>query len=218
MRTTAWAWLFSAAAALAQQNNFVGGYGGISTLSADATTTSSGGNTAFSGYKPENGPTLVAFGGRHLNDWFSVMGSYGWNRNAVRMNSGRFTSAQVFWEQSRRVTMHTVIGEGLVYFRPRRSRIRPYLSGGFGVARTENQADGPASLIGPATPPPDSFSSTGPAFRAAVGIDLTIRGGLAFRYSFSETIQGNVTSERLDPPGKRKLANFQNWFGFSYRF
>jgi hypothetical protein len=201
-----------------QGNWFAGAYGGISTLSADGTTQSAGGTTQFSSYKPENGPTAVFFGGRHLNDWVSLMGSYGWNRNSVVMSSGSFAGQQVFWEQPRILTMHTVLGEGLIYFRPLRSRIRPYLSGGFGIVSTTNRADGAATIIGPARLPEPSFQKTGGAFRAAVGIDILLHRGFAVRYSFSETIQSNVTSSRLSPPGRRNLANFQNWFGFSYRF
>lgn len=202
----------------AQGNNFIGVYGGISTLSADARTVQTGETTQFSTYKPENGPTAVFFGGRHLNNYFSLMGSYGWNRNKVLMNSGAFTTSQSFWEQPRRVTMHTVLGEGLLYFRNLQSRFRPYLSAGFGVTHTGNDATEPPQVRGAAVPPPNRFSDTSLAFRAAVGIDVVIRGGLAFRYSFSETIQSNVTSKQLTPPGERNLANFQNWFGFSYRF
>lgn len=207
-----------AVVAFAQGDMFIGGFGGISTLSADGTTKSNGSTTAFSAYKPENGPTLVFFAGKHINDWFSLMGSYGWNRNSVVMHSGSFAGAQTYWEQPRQVEMHTVIGDALIYFRNRRSRFRPYLSGGFGFATTNNRQDGAPLIIGAAALPPASFSATSPAFRAAVGIDVTIRGGLAFRYSFSETIQRNVTSSRLDPKGERNLANFQNWFGVSYRF
>ena len=49
--------------------------------------------------------------------------------------------------------------------------------------------------------------------RAAAGIDLILGKGWGIRYAFLETIQGNPISVRLDPPGKRGLANFQNLFG-----
>jgi hypothetical protein len=50
--------------------------------------------------------------------------------------------------------------------------------------------------------------------RVAVGIDLLFRRGWGFRYSFSETMTSNPFSVTLDPPGSRRLANFQNLFGF----
>ena len=129
--------LFAVTAGMpAQRNNFLGAYGGISTLSADGSTKASGAGVNYSGYKPENGPTAVVFGGRHIIDWVSLMGSYGWNRNQVLMHSGSSITPQAYYEQPRTVTMHTWIGEVLIYFRDRRSRIRPYLSGGFGVTRT----------------------------------------------------------------------------------
>lgn len=210
--------LLSVPAGFAQGDNFAGFYTGISTLSADARTISGSGATLFSTYKPENGVTWTGFAGRHMNDWISFMGSYSWNRNSVAMNSGALGESGTFWEQQRRVTLQTIVGEGLLYFRGRTSRLRPYLSAGLGLTHTSNQAVEPVLTIGAAQPPPEKFSAVHPAFRVAVGIDITIRGGLAFRYSFSETIQSNVTSKELDPPGQRNLANFQNWFGFSYRF
>ena len=39
------------------------------------------------------------------------------------------------------------------------------------------------------------------------------KSGWGVRYAFLETIQGNPISQRLDPVGKRRLANFQNLFG-----
>jgi hypothetical protein len=66
--------------------------------------------------------------------------------------------------------------------------------------------------------PPASFSSTRPVFRSHVGIDLRIARKVDFRYSFSEFIGKNDISQHLSPPAPRRLANFQNLFGFVYRF
>jgi len=73
-------------------------------------------------------------------------------------------------------------------------------------------------MRGSPNPPPAEFTSTAPALRVAVGIDLAIHSGWAFPYSFSETIRPNPVSERLIPPGDRNLANFQNLFGFVKAF
>jgi hypothetical protein len=199
------------------QSNFVGGFFGVSTLSGDARTDVTAAGAQFSSYKPENGPTAVAFGGRHLTDFFSVMGSYSWNRNAVLLAYGGTAPAEAF-AQPFRATLHTGMGDGMLYFRNRQSRVRPYLSTGMGFTRTLLQADGAPVISGTPARPPDSISRTGPAFRFAVGIDLKMTQYAAFRYSFSETIQGNPMSEALTPQGQRKLANFQNWFGVAFFF
>ncbi|MBL0158662.1 MAG: outer membrane beta-barrel protein [Bryobacterales bacterium] len=205
------------AGSLTAQDSFVGGFFGVSTLSGDARTDVTAAGARFSSYKPENGATAVAFGGRHLTDFFSVMGSYSWNRNAVLLAYGSTVPAEAY-AQPFRATLHTGMGEGMLYFRNRRSRVRPYLSTGMGFTRTQLQADGAPVVSGVPARPADSTSRTGPAFRFAVGIDLMMTKRAAFRYSFSETIQGNPMSEALTPVGQRKLANFQNWFGFAFFF
>ena len=205
------------AAPLAAQSRFVGGYFGISTLSGDARTDVTSAGAKFSSYKPENGATAVAFGGRHLTDFISVMGSYSWNRNAVLLAYGSTAPAQAY-AQPYQATLHTGMGEAMLYFRNRQSRVRPYLSTGMGIAHMVLNGDGAAVTPGLPVQPSAAITRTGPAFRFAVGIDLMMTKHAAFRYSFSETIQGNAMSEALTPPGQRKLANFQNWFGFAYFF
>jgi hypothetical protein len=69
-----------------------------------------------------------------------------------------------------------------------------------------------------ATPPPGTLASTRIGLRSAVGIDLAMRDGWSFRYSFSETISRNPISPHLSPRGERRLANFQNLFGIVRRF
>lgn len=210
--------LLVAASCPAQEGFFAGGYYGVSTLSADGRTEITSSGASFSAYKPENGRTAAGFAGRHINDFFSVMGSYGWNRNSVVLTSGEATGSPAVISQAYRSNMHTFLGEGMLYFRSRRSRIRPYLSAGAGIAHTAAAARGNSTIVGSPAPAQGSLSKTGPAFRAAVGIDLYVTRRAAFRYSFSETIQGNRFSAALQPPGLRKLANFQNWFGAAYYF
>lgn len=196
-----------------QPNRFVGGYAGISTLSADGRTDVTSANARFSSYKPENGLTVVGLAGLHINDFFSVMGSYGWNRNSILFAGGEAGAVSGAVTQRHRATMHTVIGEGMLYFRPRKSRVRPYLSAGAGVAHVTSSARGTPNGFGIAPALPRRITHTGPAFRVAVGIDLFFTANAAFRYSFSETLQGNPFSAALTPPAPRRLANFQNWFG-----
>ena len=54
--------------------------------------------------------------------------------------------------------------------------------------------------------------------RSHVGIDFRLTSKLDFRYSFSETIGKNDISTHLFPPATRRLADFQNLFGFVVRF
>ncbi|HSB12820.1 MAG TPA: outer membrane beta-barrel protein [Bryobacteraceae bacterium] len=204
--------------AAAAPASFFGGFVGVSTLSADGAFSTRGNTSAHSQYKPENGPTAMVFAGRHLNDFFAVQLSYGWNRNEVLLAATEAGTTANAYEQGRRNRQHTVIGEGMVFFRKRQSRVRPYLTAGAGVHQLTSKANGRLVLIGNPVLPPAEFSKTGPAFRVAVGIDVFLRGGFAWRYSFSETIQGNPMSKQLSPQGARNLKNFQNLFGFAWYF
>jgi ribosomal protein L34 len=186
---------------------------GVSTLSADATAETGSGAARLSQYKPENGLTAMGFAGRHLNDYFSVQGTYGWNANDVGLLSASVGADGQLATRGYRARMDTALGEGMLYFRGRRSTARPYLSAGAGIARLRAEArDGQVGVF------PDTFSSSGVAFRVAVGIDLRLTGGFYLRYSFAETIQGNGISRQLAPRGGRNLANFQNLFGFTREF
>jgi Outer membrane protein beta-barrel domain len=207
------------ATAFAQESNFAGAQLGVSTLSADGRGIISTGSTAVSLYKPENSLTGQIFAGRHLTDYLSFQGSYGWNGNDVRLTSVQVSgSTERSYEQERSARHHTFVGELLVYFRPRASSIRPYLSAGLGVARFSSREEQTVISTGGPALPPREFRSADACFRVAVGIDVKLGRGPAFRYTFAETIQGNPISSRLTPPGQRNLANFQNLFGFAWRF
>jgi hypothetical protein len=204
----------------AQYSYYVGALGGVSTLSADARSSFASGLASVSQYKPENGPMLNLFAGIDLNDYLSLQANYVWNRNQITMVSvsapeqGIATS----YEQSRTTRQHGVFGDLLVYFRNRRSWVRPYLSAGVGVDFLRSEARRLRSFSGNPVLPPAEFHAATAGFRSAVGIDVAIAGRLQFRYSFAETIQGNEISRHLAPPGKRHMAVFQNLFGFVVRF
>lgn len=189
------------------QRYFAGALGGISTLSADTATRLDTTN-AVSLYKPENGPALNIAGGIHLNDWFSLQANYVWNRNDLAVTEIQDAAR---FEQQRRSSQHAGIVDLLLFFRPRRSHIRPYLSVGTGFVLLRSFATGPVlgSLMGPS-----QVDTVKLPLRVAVGIDLLFWRGWGFRYSFSETMTGNPFSAGLNPPGSRGLANFQNLFGF----
>ena len=148
-----------------------------------------------------------------------VQGTYGWNRNDLSLvSSTPAEGPEAFYDQARRATQHTAIAELMVYFRNRRSRVRPYLSAGGGVVRF----DSPASTIdlraGSPQLAPGGFESSDRAIRVAVGIDVFVKNGWVFRFTFAETIRSNPISAQLSPAGQRGLAHFQNLFGFVKQF
>ena len=204
---------------MAQTTPFAGVLAGVSTLSADGRSITTGNQSAVSLYKPENGPAVNVFGGVHLTDYFSIQGNYVWDKNRLTLTSTQTSeSGGAFYEQSRSSAQHAFIGDLLLYFRNRQSWFRPYLSVGSGFVYFTSREQALLALRGTVGLPAQEFDSTIPALRVAVGMDFALRAGWALRYSFSETIQTNPISERLSPPGQRNLANFQNLFGISKSF
>ena len=197
-----------------QPHPYAGVLGGTSTLSADARTVLSPNAAAASSYKPENGPTVELFGGVHWNDYISFQLDYLWNRNLLTLDAVQTNAAS--YERSFLSRQQAVSGNALLYFRPRYSGVRPYLSVGIGGVHLS--AEQGTRSIANGINPPGPFSATKPALPVAVGIDLRIRKGWAFRYSFSETLSGNPISARLSPPGTRVLMNFRNLFGIVKTF
>ena len=208
----------TAAQAQSRGSLFAGAIGGISTLSADTRSDVTPGEVAVSLYKPENGPALNLLFGVPLHEYVAVQANYIWNRNDVVLTSVHATAGGTsVYEQPRISAQHAVVGDLLVYFRQRRSRVRPYLSAGVGVVRLETRAgaEGRASNV---RPPPAASQSTRALLRVAVGMDVEVGRGWSARYSFSEGISGNPISVQLSPPGQRGLANFQNLFGVVHAF
>jgi hypothetical protein len=206
-----------ALSASAQTEPYAGVIGGVATLSADAGSQTTGLGLSLSSYAPANGGALNVFAGAHLHNYFSVQVNYLWNRNNLVLSSSS-SSTGTFYRETRSSSQNAGIADFLIYFRRRGSRIRPYLGTGGGIThltstRTRLIASGGAPVL-----PPGTFSYTGPVFRSHVGIDVRLARKLDFRYSFSEMIGHNEVSKHLSPPGPRKLANFQNLFGFVVRF
>jgi Outer membrane protein beta-barrel domain len=208
----------AATAADAQQNRrvFVGTVAGVSTLSADARSEITSDGADVSLYKPENGPALNVFLGMHVREYVTIQANYIWNRNDLALTSVRSNPlGPSFYEQPRTSAQHAIVGDLLVYFRERRSVVRPYLSVGVGVVRLEMLPDGPARSRN-AVPPAETLRASRATLRVAVGLDLTVGRGWSVRYSFSESLSRNPISAQLSPPGQRNLANFQNLFGVVY--
>jgi outer membrane protein W len=215
-----WAMLLSALPAAAQDDPrvFAGGLFGVSALSADAQSVTSGSDAAMSLYKPENGLALNLFAGIHLAQYFSLQANWMWNRNDITLVSSAITpQAGAFYEQRRRSRQHAIVFDGLIYFRRLDSAIRPYLGTGVSLLHFSSDEITMSAAHG-LTPPAGAITSTRIGLRSHVGIDVKLSRHVGFRYSFSETISGNPISPVLTPPAPRPLANFQNLFGFVARF
>ncbi len=198
---------------------YAGGTAGFSTISADGQTVINGSSTAVSLYKPENGPAVQLFVGRHWREYLSTQGSYSWNRNPLQFTGARIEGGQeATFEQKRSSRQNVVTGEGLIYFRPRSSRFRPYVLGGLGMVNVSSAAGAVVVAKGRVVLPPERFSATRLHWRTAVGMDFRFKEGWRFRYSFWENVSANPFSRELVPRGKRNLANFQNMFGFVKEF
>jgi hypothetical protein len=213
-------WLCVPAAAQEQPGDsraFAGGLFGVSTLSADATATTTASGASVSMYAPKNGAAVNLFAGLHLAEYFSVQGSWMWNQNDLTLISALTAQGGGFYEQPRRSHQHAFVVDGLIYFRNRRSAVRPYLGTGLSVVRVSSD-EGDASTVRGIDPPAGTIASTRIGLRSHVGIDIRLSRRVNFRYSFSETISSNPISEALTPPAPRRLANFQNLFGIATRF
>lgn len=204
---------------MAGDNNFVGASGGFAILSGDGRAVVGPSGNSISLYKPETGGAFNVFVGRHLTDYLTVQGNYIWNSNDLTLNSVVLSSSgEASYQETRNSTQHGVIGDVLLYFRSRRSWVRPYLSAGAGLVRLNSNEEQITSVVGTATLPPRIFAATNPALRVAVGADLKMRSGWSFRYSFSETMTSNPISDHLSPPGQGNLKNFHHLFGFVKTF
>jgi len=209
--------VFAGSFASAQVVPYAGVVGGISTLSADATARASTSGLSLSAYAPQNGGAVNIFAGLHLHDYFSVQLNYMWNRNDLELSSTS-SDSNTFYQQARSSSQNAAVLDFLIYFRRRTSRVRPYLGTGGGVMHLTSTAISLLRSNGTPLLPPDSFSATRPVFRSHVGMDLRLFSRVDFRYSFSESLSKNDISLHLSPPAPRRLANFQNLFGFVFRF
>jgi hypothetical protein len=198
---------------------YFGALGGMATLSADGGFVLSGTSSQTSLYKPENGAALNLFGGWDFSQYASLQANYIWNRNDLTLVSTAFGPAGASaYQQARTSQQSSAITDLLVYFRDRRSRVRPYLSGGAGPVWLNSSAKALMTATGSPPIPPQHFSESNIGLRVAVGMDVRLGRGWWFRYSFSETISSNPITDELSPPGQRMLKNFQNLFGLVRRF
>jgi outer membrane protein W len=217
VRCAAWLFFGCTTAVGAQITPYVGVIGGVATISADGGARSTGSGLSLSSYAPSNGGALNVFAGLPIHNYVSLQLDYIWNQNRLQLNSAT-SDSNAFYQEDRSSTQQAVIFDGLLYFRNRRSRIRPYLGTGVGAVHLSSTETRLVSAGGNPSLPPSQLTSTGPALRSHVGIDFRLASRLDFRYSFSDTIGRNPISKYLSPPGPRILENFQNLFGFVVRF
>lgn len=209
--------LGSLASAYASVTSYAGAIGGIATLSADAGAKTTAQGLSQSSYSPENGGAVNVFAGVQLHNYFSLQLNYIWNRNDLLLNSAS-SGSTTFYQEARSSSQHAGVVDFLIYFRRPSSWIRPYLGTGAGIIHLISREQMLIRSGGTPNLPPSFFSSTRPVFRSHVGIDVRIARKVDFRYSFSEFIGQNDVSKHLSPPASRRLANFQNLFGFVFRF
>ena len=148
-----------------------------------------------------------------------MQGEYIWNSNTLILTSAMLSDGgQQSYQETRSSSQQSVIGDLLVYFRKRGSRLRPFLSVGTGVVHLGSSQQQVNQSIGVPVLPPQHFGSDMAVLHVPVGIDVKLINGWAFRYSFSETLSSNPISANLSPQGLHNLQNFQNLFGIIKQF
>ncbi len=203
---------------MAQREAYVGALGGLATLSGDGRSLVTSTSVATSLYDPDTGGAASIFGGIHLFNYVSVQGSYTWNRNDVTLVSSFSDPTTLsFYQVPASSTQNAFVGDVLLYFRERGSRIRPYLSQGGGLVHISSHPNGNTLSRGNLSLPGVS-ASTSLTSRTAVGLDVRLRSAWFFRYTFGENISRNPIGAQLSPPGQRLLKNFQNLWGIYRTF
>jgi hypothetical protein len=197
---------------------YFGAMGGIATLSGDANAVITSTSASTSSYDPSNGGAAGAFIGAHIFDYFSFQADYVWNRNdVVLVSSINSPGVSSFYRLPERVTQNAFLGNALIYFRKRESRIRPYLSEGAGGVLIHSRLSGGGIIGGAPALPPASSDHASIALRTSVGLDVRLGGSWYFRYSFGETITRNTFGDQLSPPEHRVAKNFQSLFGIYFK-
>lgn len=150
---------------------------------------------AAANYDTKVGPAINVALGYHFSDWVSAQAGYAWNRNRFIVSQ---LAGSTFSQSENTAGQSALTAEAMLYFRPRASRLRPYLSAG------------PAFLSLP--------NEQTAGLRVAVGIDVRWRRGWGVRYSFGEVMSSNPFAKTLNPPAAGKLMNFQSLFGVTKTF
>jgi hypothetical protein len=193
---------------------YAGAAGGLATLSGDgsADVTPSAASTSL--LDPKNGPAGEVFAGIHLFKYVSFQADYVWNRNNVFLVSTSSDSgASDYFREPESVTQNAFLANVLVYFRNRKSRVRPYLSEGVGAVLIHSRLTGGGIVTGSPALPPASADHASIALRTLVGIDVRLQGRWSFRYTFGETLTRNALGSQVSPALQRVPKNFRSLFG-----
>jgi hypothetical protein len=197
--------------ATAQTRFFAGAGPGIAILSGGAKADVNANAAALSSYAAVRGAMVHTFAGYHLSEYVSVQAAWSANRNALTLSAS--LTGTGFYQQQRSSRQQNLGVDLLVYFRDRRSIVRPFLSVGPNAMWFTSEPAGAVVSSGN-LPPPGKFSETAPGLRVAAGMDVMHPGGWGFRYAFLENMQRNVIGATLTPPARPVLMNFQHVFGF----
>ncbi len=192
---------------------FAGGGPGLALLSGGGASAVSAARGSLSSYSASAGLLVHAFGGVHLNEYFSIQGAWNWNRNALQFSAAA-TSGAAF-QQSRTSSQNNSGADLVVYFKPRNSRIRPFITGGLNLMRISSDADPITVSVGAApTLPRPRFTASQAGLRVAAGADfMLLPRGWGVRYAFHEITQRNPIGRQLSPQAGGPLMNFQHLFG-----
>jgi hypothetical protein len=198
---------------------YLGGMGGIATLSGDGSAVITPSSASTSLFDPDNGGAGSVFAGIHLFRYVSFQADYIWNRNHVTLVSSIGSAGALdYYKQPEDVTQQAFLADVLIYFRKRGEVVRPYLSEGLGGVLVHNSFSSGAIIVGNPTLPLTKSDHASIALRTLVGIDLRLRDRWCLRYSFGETISRNTYGDQLVPPQNRTPMNFQNLFGAYFEF
>ena len=196
-----------------------GGMGGVATLSGDGSAVITSSTASTSLLDPQNGVAAEIFAGIHIFEYVSLQTDYVYNRNtAVFASSSQETGSFKFFREPEAITQNAFLGNVLVYFRRRDSRIRPYLSEGGGIVLLHSRLSAEGIVLGRPVLPPVSSSHASIALRTLVGTDVRLRTPWYFRYSFGETISRNMLGDQVAPAQRRIPKNYQNLFGLYLQF
>jgi hypothetical protein len=209
-----------AAQSPAKRPVYAGGSGGIATLSGDGSSIISSSSASTSLFDPENGGAADVFAGIHLFEYVSFQTDYVWNRNqAAFVSTSQEANSLNFFREPASITQNAFLANVLVYFRKRRSRIRPYVSEGGGAVFLHSRLTGGGIVKGAPVLPPATSDHTSLALRTSVGIDIRLEDHWYFRYSFGETITRNTLGDQIVRAQHGIPKNFQNlFFGVYYQF
>lgn len=210
--------LFFLASLSAAGQWYAGGSAGIATLSGDGAANVTATAAATAQYQPRIGLAAQAFTGRTFGNYFATQGAFSWNRNQLTFIGLDNSAAAFAFEQQRRSQQFTLGIDGLIYFRKRGERLRPYVSGGVGWLRVSSSAATLRNASGAPPLPAARFIAHKPYWRTAVGLDVTLKHRWRFRYTFWETVSTNPFGAELRPQGRALLLNFHNQFGLLREF